>query len=48
MNVSSYKFCSKSSLLEMTRRHARGHGVTHHAAYKQQENHGDEQGAAHR
>lgn len=48
MGVSSYEFCSIRNPLQMTGGHARGHGVTHHPAQKQQENHGNEQGAAHK
>lgn len=47
VDVNSYQFCSNGKPLQVTGGHARGHGITHHAAQKQQEDHDDEQGAAH-
>jgi len=48
MGVGSYEFCSRRKLLEVAGSHAGGHGIAHPAAQEQQEDHGDEQGAAHK
>lgn len=47
MGVNSYEFCSNRNPLQVSGGHARGHCIAHHAAQEQQEDHGDEKGAAH-
>lgn len=48
MGVSSYEFCSGSHLLQMAGGHAGRHGIAYQPAQEQQEDHGDEQGTAHK
>lgn len=48
MDVSSYEFCSRRKLLQMAGGHAGRHGIAHQPPQEQQEDHDDEQGAAHK